>query len=210
MEIKDSEIYPSYTFRLSQEEKTWLDNELVLLKAKFNEDGKGKLPVITKNILIMAALKRGLGFLKGRERLDDLCIEREVMIQATAENVWDALTNSTRLGEWWQKGMKLEPFANGEFIEPWEDANGNAQLATGKVKAVIPKKFIEFFWSEKSWEPDQRTICSFELSAIQEKTSLKVIHRGWDRFPPERASVLKSGFEAGWDALLDNLKKFLS
>lgn len=210
MEPKDSEIYPSYTFRLSQTEKDWLDHELELLKVKFNEGGKGNFPVITKNVLIMAALKRGLGFLNRRQRSDDMSIEKEVLILASVGKVWDALTDSAKLAEWWQKGMKLEPVANGDFIEPWVDTNGKAQLATGKVTLIAPGQFIEFSWSERSWDPGQKTSCSFELAANQETTSLKLIHKGWDRFPNERGVVLKNGFEAGWDVLLNNLKKFLS
>lgn len=87
MELKDSEIYPSYTFRLSQKENDWLDRELELLKVKFNDDGKGKFPVITKNVLIVAALKRGLGFLKQRKKCDLASIEKEIFIQASRREI---------------------------------------------------------------------------------------------------------------------------
>jgi hypothetical protein len=149
MEIKDSEIYPRYSFRLSQADKDWLDRELDLLKIKFNEDGQDQFPVITKNVLIMAALKRGLGFLKQRERSVHMQIEKEIDINTSPMKVWEALSNPMLLAKWWQEGMKLEPKVGGEFYEPWKDANGSAQLATGIVEAVIPQKYLQFSWISK-------------------------------------------------------------
>ncbi len=137
-------------------------------------------------------------------------IEKEIDVNTSPMKVWEALSNPMLLAKWWQEGMKLEPKVGGEFYEPWKDANGSAQLATGIVEAVIPQKYLQFSWVEKPWEANQKTVCSFELTEIQSMTRLSLIHSGWDRFPAERAATLKNGFEAGWDAILNNLKNFLS
>lgn len=68
-EIKDSEIYPKFEFRLSAEDKEWLMRELEELKVKFNCEESAETPTITKNVLIMAALRSGIQFLKSRERV---------------------------------------------------------------------------------------------------------------------------------------------
>jgi len=64
--IKDKDIYPRFEFRLSHEEKDWLTKELALLKGKFSEDG---YPSVTKNALLVAALRNGIRYLKSQKRL---------------------------------------------------------------------------------------------------------------------------------------------
>lgn len=63
--VKDKDIYPRFEFRLSHEEKEWLNKELKLLKEKFSEDG---YPPITRNTLLVAALRYGFRYLKGQSR----------------------------------------------------------------------------------------------------------------------------------------------
>lgn len=63
--IKETEIYPKFEFRLSHRDKAWLVKELAQLKAKFGTDG----PAVTKNSLLVAALRHGMRHLKERQRL---------------------------------------------------------------------------------------------------------------------------------------------
>lgn len=65
-QLKDSDIYPRFEFRLSHEEKEWLVQELDFLKEKFSADG---IP-IPKNDIIMAALRHGLRYLREREKVN--------------------------------------------------------------------------------------------------------------------------------------------
>lgn len=74
MTVKENEIYPKFEFRLSHEEKEWLLRELAGLHEKFNEpkETEGKpcgSPSVTKNSLIVAALRHGFRHLKGMKRL---------------------------------------------------------------------------------------------------------------------------------------------
>ena len=64
-DIKDSEIYPKFEFRLSHKEKDWLLNELEFLKSKFHSADA----TIAKNDLVMAALRHGFRYLRERELL---------------------------------------------------------------------------------------------------------------------------------------------
>lgn len=65
--LKEKDIYPKFEFRLSQEDKIWLLNELKELKIKFNDSEDAS--VVTKNTLLVAALKHGIRFLKSREKI---------------------------------------------------------------------------------------------------------------------------------------------
>lgn len=116
MNIKDSEVYPKYTFRLSHEDKEWLDKELEFLKLKINAGNDGSFPVVPKNVLLMSALKRGLRFL--RERIHSRCIQKDIVVDAEPQQVWETLTDPGRLATWWQPGMTLETHVGGRFVEP--------------------------------------------------------------------------------------------
>lgn len=64
--VKENEIYPKFEFRLSHEDKAWLTKELRTLKIKFND---GEHSVVTKNTLLIAALKHGIRHLRSRKKL---------------------------------------------------------------------------------------------------------------------------------------------
>lgn len=63
--IKENDIYPKFEFRLTHQEKAWLQKELRELKGKFSEHDFS----LTKNTLVMAALRHGLRYLRSRQRL---------------------------------------------------------------------------------------------------------------------------------------------
>lgn len=67
-EIKDSEIYPKFEFRLTRKEKDWLLSELTFMKEKFSVDGTS----IPKNDLLIAALRHGFRYLRERENNNTL------------------------------------------------------------------------------------------------------------------------------------------
>lgn len=204
MSIKDSEVYPKYTFRLSHEDKQWLENELEFLKIKFNAGHDGSFPVIPKNVLLMSALKRGLRFL--HERVHSRCIQKDILVNAKPEQIWGTLTDPIRLAMWWQSGMILEPHIGGSFTEPWKGSDGSDQLATGIVTDVIPGEFIQFTWREKTWTQKEETVCSFHLLPISEsQTRVILMHSGWELFAAEKVDIMKKAFEAGWDDLLGKL-----
>jgi hypothetical protein len=65
--LKENDIYPKFEFRLSREDKTWLMAELKELKMKFNDSEDD--PVVTKNTLLVAALRYGIRALKSQEKI---------------------------------------------------------------------------------------------------------------------------------------------
>lgn len=204
MSMKDGEIYPKYTFRLSHEDKEWLDSELEFLKIKFNVGNDGSFPVVPKNVLLMSALKRGLRYL--RERVHSRCIQKDIVVSAEPREVWKTLTDPDRLAAWWQPGMIFEPHVGGRFVEPWKGADGSDQVATGTVTEVVPYEFIQFTWREKAWNEGEETVCSFRLLPIGDlQTRVLLLHSGWELFPAEKVHEMKKAFEMGWDSLFSQL-----
>lgn len=67
--VKENEIYPKFEFRLTHQEKAWLQRELAELHEKFNGREPEGGPAVNKNSLVVAALRQGFRHLKGHRRL---------------------------------------------------------------------------------------------------------------------------------------------
>ena len=137
-------------------------------------------------------------------RKETLSFEKRVEFSVSGSQLWSALTTEKELGQWWNKGVKLEPKEGGQFYEPW----GKGQLATGEVLSLKPQEFIEFTWREKTWKPDQKTNCRFELKTNGTGSVLIVKHSGWESFDDPKAMM--DGFQKGWDFFLGKLQKHLA
>lgn len=133
-------------------------------------------------------------------------IYKKLVLKATKEKVWSALTNKNELGKWWNSGVRLEPYEGGQFYEPW----GDGQLATGKVIELKMYNFIKFTWQEKCWNSSEKTLCKLKLRTNGGTTILEVNHSGWKTFKEiDNRKKLIEGFKKGWGALLPKLKKYV-
>lgn len=137
-------------------------------------------------------------------------IELSIVVKASVGEVWHALTDKDELDNWWGDGITLEPKKGGRFQEKWEDDQGKAQVASGRVTAITDKKSLTFTWTEKMWPKTAVTECTFEIQeAGPGKAQLTVRHVGWETLPEAlRGPVLKD-FKTGWNFHLKELKEYL-
>ena len=137
---------------------------------------------------------------------DDNIIVKTLTLKASQSDVWKALTTAEELGKWWGPGVRLEPKKGGQFYEPW----GNDQLATGVVLNIKTGDSIRFTWQEKTWQPEQKTVCEFMLKHAGGVTTLTVRHSGWESFTvAEARRRVIEGFKIGWDrVVLSKLSKY--
>lgn len=136
-------------------------------------------------------------------------IELSIKIRATSAEVWGALTDIDELENWWSEDVKLEPKVGGTFREAWEDDEGKAQLASGKVTAVKAKQEITFTWKEKDWPKDALTQCTFKITDEKSQRVVTVQHTGWESLPEGKRAQLIEDFSVGWKYHLKELKAYL-
>ena len=137
-------------------------------------------------------------------------IEFSIVVKANAMEVWHALTDSDELENWWGEGVKIEPKVGGQFREKWEDDEGNAQLATGKILSMKIKKEITFTWREKDWPKEANTKCTFQIEADSaHKSTLTLFHTGWETLPEALRKNTYKDFTVGWTYHLKELKAYL-
>jgi uncharacterized protein YndB with AHSA1/START domain len=112
-------------------------------------------------------------------------------IDASPQELWDALTNPERIARWMlTEGMVLEPHVGGKSHFGW----GKQGSADGTVTVFDPPRCLEYTWEEESGTSTVR----FEISEVASGVELVLFHR-------DLAPKVAGGVGAGWHAHLDNL-----
>ena len=88
--------------------------------------------------------------LRNQKAAQERRVERETLLPADPDEVWDALTDEDRLAEWLAPEVELEPFEGGEIaVRDGDDER------TGTVETVIERELLTFTWSRPGDEPSR-------------------------------------------------------
>lgn len=153
-------------------------------------------------------------------------IEKKILLRATRERVWRAVTDSAEFGTWF--GMKLEgAFAEGAIIRgamtptavDADVAKSQAPYDGHPVELIVdriePMHRFSFRWPAYAVEPGlddaaEMTLVTFELADVNGGTLLTVTETGFEKIPAaRRAEALKSN-EGGWEAQTHLIEKYLA
>lgn len=138
-----------------------------------------------------------------------LKIELTLKIKASPAAIWEALTDSDELENWWGEGVRLQAQKNGVFREPWEDNKRTKQLATGSVSRFKVNEEIQFTWKEQDWPQKTVTVCTIKIIKDGAFCDVKVNHEGWDQFSKDQSKQLMLDFKMGWNDHLQELKAYV-
>src|SRR5689334_12933399 len=69
-------------------------------------------------------------------------VERETLVEASPEEVWEALTDEDRLEEWMAPDVELDPVEGGEIA-----VRDGADQRNGTVQTVEEHERFAFTWS---------------------------------------------------------------
>jgi uncharacterized protein YndB with AHSA1/START domain len=139
-------------------------------------------------------------------------IERDVLIAAPLERVWELTTRAEHLGRWFgDAGAELELRPGGALSLSWREYG----TVHGRVEAVEPPHRVAFRWlasagSRAEPTPANSTLIEFTLAAEGEGTRVAVVESGFDGLDVdagERTAALASHTE-GWAAELDELASY--
>ena len=96
-------------------------------------------------------------------------VEREVMLDAAPEEVWEAVSDPGRLCEWLGGEVELEPVPGGELHVRFPDG----EERTGFVEEVEPAERLAFWWRRPC--EDLSTRVQIELSEHEDGTLVRVL-----------------------------------
>jgi len=154
-------------------------------------------------------------------------IEKKILLKATRERVWQAISDSRRFGTWF--GVEFDgPFVEGEWLNgrivPTKADPEVAKLqepAIGMrfsflVERLEPMKRLSFRWHpfaidpeyDYSKEPTTRVV--FKLLEAESGILLTITESGFDQIPiARRAQALESN-DKGWAYQTKLIEKYLA
>jgi uncharacterized protein YndB with AHSA1/START domain len=103
------------------------------------------------------------------ERADEKArwVERETLIEASPEEVWEALTEEDRLEEWLAPEVDLDPVEGGEIAV----RDGDGERA-GTVETIEERERFAFTWSRPG---EGESFVEFTIEALPGGTRVTVI-----------------------------------
>lgn len=136
-------------------------------------------------------------------------IEREIIIDAPRERVWNVLTQPEHVAKWFGDSAEMDPQPGGKMLFGWSGHGSYHAL----VERYEPPGFFSYRWARDTGEPVGRgnsTLVEFTLTPDGEGTRLLVVESGFDSLAvseQERNTAVDENTK-GWRAELDELKDY--
>ena len=153
-------------------------------------------------------------------------IEKRVLLRASRDRVWRALTDSREFGIWF--GVRFtEPFAPGKrmtgTMAPTEVDPETAAMQKQfeglafeiVVERIEPKRVFSFRWHPGAVDPkvdysaEPMTLVEFVLHDAEGGILLIVTESGFDKIPLARRASAFSGNEVGWTKVVTLIERYL-
>ena len=136
-------------------------------------------------------------------------IERDILIRAPIERVWELITSAEHLGTWFgNAGAEIDLRPGGALTMTWRDH----PTIRGRVETVDSPHRFSWRWlhvSSAAAEPTpaNSTLVEFTLTAQGEATRVAVVESGFDALDLDGAarSELFAAHSGGWTAELGEL-----
>jgi uncharacterized protein YndB with AHSA1/START domain len=154
-------------------------------------------------------------------------IEKQVLLHAPRERVWQAISEPERFGHWF--GVEFDQdFAAGRHItgtitptrvDPEIARMQDPYRGTAfdfEIERIEPRKLFSFRWHPGATDPakdyskEPTTLVEFELKDAADGTLLTITESGFDQLPPERRDEAYSSNEVGWQAQTQLISKYLT
>jgi uncharacterized protein YndB with AHSA1/START domain len=137
-------------------------------------------------------------------------IEREIMIAAPVERVWEVVTRAEHVGAWFgDAGAEIDLRPGGAMVIRWTQYG----VYHCVVEAVDPPRFFSFrgaVTADTDTRDGNSTLVEFTLEPADGGTRLRVVESGFDALdvsPDERRKFYEGNVE-GWAVKLPELRDY--
>ena len=139
-------------------------------------------------------------------------IERDVLIAAPVERVWEVITSAEHLGRWFgDAGADIELRPGGALALRWR-RHGTVH---GRVESVEPPHRFSYRWvltgdPQAEPTPANSTLTEFTLAVEGDGTRVAVVESGFDALGVEAAerAALRGSHSGGWADELGELAAY--
>jgi uncharacterized protein YndB with AHSA1/START domain len=145
--------------------------------------------------------------IEGQQKQEVIEIKKNIVIDATPEAVFKAITDPNELIQWFPDQAILEPKIGGKmkfsFFKTDSEYRQMDYFPEGTITEIIPNKKISYTWQEPNIPGFPNTVVTWELEKMEDnKTRLKLFHTG---FKPDETAKKHN---EGWSHFLSQLIKY--
>ena len=136
-------------------------------------------------------------------------IEREIVIAAPLQRVWQVLTEAEHISGWFGDATEIDLRPGGAIVFTWSRYGSHHAV----VERVEPPRFFSYRWARPAGEPaadGNSTLVEFTLSPDGAGTRLRVVETGFASLAvteEEQGIAVKENTE-GWIAELGELREY--
>ena len=133
-------------------------------------------------------------------------IEREIVIAAPVERVWQIITEAPHIAGWFSETAEVDLRVGGRLVLGWKEHG--TYLAT--VERLEPPAVFAFrgaYQPDTEPAPGNSTVVEFTLTPEGDRTRLRVMESGFSTLDmsTEEQDKLRAGNVDGWRIELDEL-----
>ena len=132
-------------------------------------------------------------------------IERTVMVSASLEQVWEALTTEEGMKAWFGDIAIMDVRPGGKALFGWSD---DGQSFDAVIETVEPYTRFAFRWAanaDTTVEEGPATLVEFVMDSEEDGTRITVIESGFASFPDDVREWHYDENTKGWKSELDQL-----
>lgn len=145
-------------------------------------------------------------------------VERQIVIQAPRERVWQALSTAEAFGTWFGARLQGQTFAPGQRVRgPITICNYEHVMFDAIIERMEPPALFSYRWHPYAVDPavdyeqEERTLVTFTLQEMAGPgTLLKVVESGFDKLSLQRRLEAFPMNDQGWAAQLDNIARHVT
>ena len=132
--------------------------------------------------------------------IQDETIQREIIVNGSAEKVFKALIDKNELSLWFSdRTEKIEPKIGGVYDVGWRDEKGR-QMGPGKITDIQENRLLSYSWGLKTNDGNQ---ARWELIPMKDKTKVRLTHEGF------KSGRYNKDYVQGWHAYMLTLKEYI-
>jgi uncharacterized protein YndB with AHSA1/START domain len=137
-------------------------------------------------------------------------IERQIIVSASQERVWAALTKPEEIARWFGDSAEVDLRPGGAARFGWE---GYGDRFHAVVEVVEPPTRFVYRWAVESDTPldeGPSTLVEFTLEPSADGTIVRLVESGFATLPEDQYEDTIRGNEKGWTSELGDLVEYVS
>lgn len=124
----------------------------------------------------------------------------ERILDAPVATVWKAITDKQQMKEWYFDLDEFELREGFEFRFAGQGHKGEQYMHICTLTEIIPEQRLQYSWQYEKLPGF--SVVTFDLTALDGRTKLKLTHHGLETFPKDNADFARSSFNEGWNHII--------